>query len=311
MSINVVIVEDCEDVRSDFVDLFSDNEEINCIGAYPDAEDFLSEYSFLNIDVVFMDLQLPGMDGIDCIRFLKKQKTDIHFIVYSVFEDSDRIFNAIKAGASGYLLKSTSPEKIVSSAFEIMRGESPMSGSIAMKVIRSFQGPTVSVEASLTKFENEILSRLSQGYRYREIAELLQIDDQEIKINLRKIYEKLLVNSRKEAISRFSDLNNGEKTKYSGYYLVDDKLKEIIDALDNLFLTEKIYLEPNISISKISRKLGIPSYALSQAINSKLSKNFFDYINFWRVNEACEKLKAPEYIDITFEAIAYDCGFGT
>jgi DNA-binding NarL/FixJ family response regulator len=151
-----------------------------------------------------MDIQLPGMSGIECIRQIKSINPKIQFMMMTVYEDTENIFKSLEAGASGYLLKNTSPKKILEAITELQEGASPMSGEIARKVVASFQKnlPDSSEKEKLTAREYEILELLSKGFLYKEIADQLSISVGTVKQHIHNTYEKLQVNNRTEAINK-------------------------------------------------------------------------------------------------------------
>lgn len=310
MQKTVAIVEDNNDIRTRFVDVFSSAADIVCIGAYANAEDFLSEYLHILPDVVFMDIQLPGMDGIECIKQLKAKNRNTHFIMYSVFENSESIFSAIKAGATGYLLKSTPSEKLVSSVHEILNGESPMTGTVAMKVIKAFQAPLPGSVAVLSERENTILANLSKGYRYKDIAEKLCISTETVRTHIRNIYEKLQVNSRTEAINKSRQLAGVAVEKYLNSNVKPGDEEACFHKINEVFKNKKPFLQEKFSITALSAETGFPVYVISQTINRRFNMGFFDLINKCRIEEALLLLKT-EGGKITAEGIGYQCGFGS
>jgi DNA-binding NarL/FixJ family response regulator len=152
-----------------------------------------------------MDINLPGMNGVECVRKLKQAAPEIQIMMLTVYEDTENIFNALAAGASGYLLKRTSTPELLESIREVHRGGSPMTAHIARKVVSSFQKPAASTEATedLSPREREVLDCLSQGFLYKEIAEKLGISYETVHTYIRRIYEKLQVRTRTEAVAKF------------------------------------------------------------------------------------------------------------
>jgi DNA-binding NarL/FixJ family response regulator len=205
MSINVVVVEDKKEIREGLAYLIGSSNGFRCVASFDNAEDALERIPTLNAHVVLMDINLPGMDGIVCVRKLKTRLPALQIIMLTVYEDSDRIFEALTAGASGYLLKRTSPAKLMESIAEVHRGGSPMSSEIARKVVQSFLKPnsTPSDLDQLTSRETEILTHLAKGFTYKEIGDRLFISDETVRSHLRRIYEKLQVHSRTEAVVKF------------------------------------------------------------------------------------------------------------
>ena len=203
MMISVVIVEDIKEIREGLKLLIDGNEGFSCLHSFASAEDALRDIPKLNPNVVLMDIHLPGMSGIECIKQLKPICPDTLFIMSTVYEDDDTIFESLKAGASGYLLKKTNPVKILEAITEVVNGGSPMSGQIARRVIASFQKKD-SIDASeiLTNKEKEILKALAKGLRYKEIAAEMKISMETVRSHARNIYEKLQVQSRTEALNK-------------------------------------------------------------------------------------------------------------
>jgi DNA-binding NarL/FixJ family response regulator len=205
MSIKVSIVEDIKEIREGLSALICGSEGYSCISNYSNAENALNGIIEDRPDVVLMDIGLPGMSGIDCIRKLKSKTTGLQIIMLTVYEDDDHIFNALVAGASGYLIKKTPPAKILEAIQDVYNGGSPMSSQIARKVINAFQSMNKSSNETenLSPREQEILSFLAKGYRYKEIAEKLFISIETVRTHLRNIYEKLHVRSRTEAVLKY------------------------------------------------------------------------------------------------------------
>lgn len=201
--IKVVIVEDIREIREGLQMLINGSEGFTCVRTFPNAEEALDQIPAIAPDVVLMDINLPGMNGIEAVRKLKPQCSQTQFIMSTVYEDDDSIFESLKAGASGYLLKKTAPARILESILEVYRGGSPMSGQIARRVIASFQQKNTIEESDLlTIREKEILTSLSKGLRYKEIAAELNIGLETVRTHARNIYEKLQVQSRTEAINK-------------------------------------------------------------------------------------------------------------
>jgi DNA-binding NarL/FixJ family response regulator len=203
--IRIAVVEDDKTVREGLQMLLNGSPGFTCVAAYSNGEDAVAGLPQVNPDVVLMDINLPGISGIECIIRLKELDLPMLFIMLTVFEDSDAIFQSLSAGATGYLLKQTPPARLLEAIQDVHRGGSPMSGDIARKVVQSFQHP---VHASghangLTKREEEILSYLVKGYFYKEIAGLLFISTETVRTHIRNIYEKLQVRTRSEAIVKY------------------------------------------------------------------------------------------------------------
>ncbi len=205
MMIRVAIVEDNQEICTGISSLLNLTEGYECIAAFSNAEDAIIAIPTIQPDVALIDINLPGKNGIELIGELKPQNQNTQFVVFTVFEDTDKIFAALKAGASGYLLKSSSPQKIIEAIAEVNQGGSPMSGSIARKVISTFYPtPQANDENSpkLSTREHEILTLLSKGFRYKEIADKLNISTETVRTHIRNIYQKLQVESSIEAINK-------------------------------------------------------------------------------------------------------------
>ena len=203
--IRVAVVEDDRMVREVLEILLNGSPGFTCVAAYGNGEDALNGLPPLNPDVVLMDINLPGISGIECIVRLRELGVPSLFIMLTIFEDSDAVFQSLSAGASGYLLKQTPPAKLLEAIQEVNAGGSPMSREIARKVIQSFQVPPANrmAESGLTKREEEILSCLIKGLLYKEIADQMCIGIETVRTHLRHIYEKLQVRTRSEAIVKY------------------------------------------------------------------------------------------------------------
>jgi len=199
----VAIIEDVPEIRDGLRVLIGSSDGFVCTETYATAEEALLHLPQTLPDVVLMDIQLPGISGIECVRKLKPQCSSTQFIMSTVYEDDENIFESLKAGAAGYLLKKTAPEKILEAITEVYRGGSPMSSQIARKVIASFQQKSSIDEAEmLTPKEKQILKALSKGLRYKEIAAEMGISMETVRTHARHIYEKLQVQSRTEALNK-------------------------------------------------------------------------------------------------------------
>ena len=203
--IRVAVVEDDRMVREVLEILLNGSPGFTCVAAYGNGEDALNGLPPLNPDVVLMDINLPGISGIECIVQLRELGVPSLFIMLTIFEDSDAVFQSLSAGASGYLLKQTPPAKLLEAIQEVHAGGSPMSREIARKVIQSFQMPPANrmAESGLTKREEEILLCLIKGLLYKEIADQMCIGIETVRTHLRHIYEKLQVRTRSEAIVKY------------------------------------------------------------------------------------------------------------
>ncbi len=205
MIIKVSIVEDIKDIREGLAALINGSEGFSCISTYSNAEDALKNLTDNNTDVVLMDIGLPNMSGTECIKRLKQKNQNMVIVMLSVYEDDEHIFNSLLVGASGYLIKKTSPAKLLESITDVYNGGSPMSSQIARKVVSAFQATNKSSNEmeNLSQREQEILSYLAKGFRYKEIAEKLFISVETVRTHLRNIYEKLHVRSRTEAVLKY------------------------------------------------------------------------------------------------------------
>jgi DNA-binding NarL/FixJ family response regulator len=203
--INIAIVEDDEEIRADFAQRIGRNPSFSLLGSYPDAESALAELPRLKPEVVLMDINLPGMDGVECVRQLKAKMQQVQIMMLTVYEDGDRLFKSLMAGASGYLLKRTSSEKLMAAIQEVYQGGAPMTPEVARRVVQHFQKMSnpVSDLTSLTTRETDVLEQLAKGYLYKEIVKNLGISFGTLHSHISKIYEKLHVHSRTEAVVKY------------------------------------------------------------------------------------------------------------
>lgn len=201
--ISVVIVEDIKEIREGLKLLIGANADFECRFVFASAEEALAKIPEIKPKVVLMDIHLPGISGIESVRRLKPLCPDTLFIMSTVYEDDDNIFESLKAGASGYLLKKTTPDKILEAIREVVDGGSPMSSQVARRVIDSFQKKdSIDTSDILTTKEKEILKALAKGLRYKEIAAGMFISIETVRSHARNIYEKLQVQSRTEALNK-------------------------------------------------------------------------------------------------------------
>ena len=208
MNIRVGIVEDEKLIRESLSTLIGGSPGFECSAVFESAEAAIIGIPNHNLDVVLMDIHLPGKSGIQCVQELKEKKGKTLFVMCTSVEDSDSVFQALKAGACGYLLKITTPAKLLESISEAYNGGSPMSSHIARKVVTSFQQVDHFPELEkLSDREKEILGLLSKGFRYKEIAAKLFISTETVRKHIRNIYEKLEVNSRTDAINKVYQRN--------------------------------------------------------------------------------------------------------
>jgi DNA-binding NarL/FixJ family response regulator len=204
MSITIAIVEDLDVVRNGLKDFISLNTDFIVTGTFKTGEEALAELPEITPDIVIMDINLPGMNGIECIQQVKNKSPLTQFMMFTVYENDEKVFEALKAGASGYLLKNKGLLQIAESLQELHEGGSPMSANIARKLVNLFRDtnkrPTV-IDV-LSNRENEILRLLAKGLLYKEIAERLQITTGTVRQHIHKMYEKLHVQNRTEAINK-------------------------------------------------------------------------------------------------------------
>jgi DNA-binding NarL/FixJ family response regulator len=205
MPINVSIVEDSDKFRETLARVLNRAEGFRCISQYPNAEEALKALPQDKPEVVLMDINLPGMNGVECVRQLKQLIPTIQVMMLTVYEDTENIFNALAAGATGYMLKRTPRDELLEAIREVHRGGSPMTTHIARKVVLSFQkaAPAASPTEVLSPREQEVLDCLAQGFLYKEIAEKLSISYETVHTYIRRIYEKLQVRTRTEAVAKF------------------------------------------------------------------------------------------------------------
>ncbi len=201
-SISICIVEDLPDVRQGLESLLGNVPGFLWLRSFASAEDAITKIPDLQPDIVIMDINLTGMDGIRCICELKPICPGTQFIMFTINEDSGQVFDALEAGASGYLLKTTAPSKIIDALNELHHGGSPMSTTIARKVVARFQKKNPVTNNTLSPREMEILHLLSKGFMYKEIASKLGITTGTVRQHIHKIYEKLHVQNRTEAINK-------------------------------------------------------------------------------------------------------------
>jgi DNA-binding NarL/FixJ family response regulator len=204
MSISLTIVEDLAEVREGLKQFISLNSEFELRAAFETAEEAMDQLPGLAPDIVIMDINLPGMSGIECIRQIRKKCPATQFMMFTVYENDEKVFEALKAGASGYLLKNTSLKQLVEALIELHDGGSPMSANIARKLVALFREEHRDSEAvlTLTTRENQILLLLSKGLLYKEIASNLDISVHTVRQHIHRIYEKLHVQNRTEAINK-------------------------------------------------------------------------------------------------------------
>lgn len=202
--IKTAIVEDMRDIREGLSTLINFTDGFACTGAFRSMEEAISRIRHNVPDVLLSDIGLPGMSGIEGIRILKEQYPQMTVLMLTVYDDDDRIFDAICAGASGYLLKRTPPAKLLENIREAVSGGAPMSPEVAMRVIKLFREvrPPEKVDYDLTPHETRLLKLLVEGHNYTTAAEELKVSYNTIKFHMRHIYEKLQVHSKSEAVAK-------------------------------------------------------------------------------------------------------------
>ena len=205
MPISISIVEDNDKLRGTLARVLNRAEGFRCVSQHPSAEEALKELPGVKPEVVLMDINLPGMNGVECVRHLKPLLPETQVMMLTVYEDTENIFNALAAGANGYMLKRTSTRELIEAIHEVKRGGSPMTMHIARKVVQSLQhtAATASPTENLSEREQQVLDLLSQGLIYKEISEKLGIGYETVHTYIRRIYEKLQVRTRTEAVAKF------------------------------------------------------------------------------------------------------------
>jgi DNA-binding NarL/FixJ family response regulator len=203
--IKVSIVEDSRGTRESLMELLGRVPGLHCVGAHANAEEALKTIPVEQPNVVLMDINLPGMKGYDCVRQLKAAHPAVQFLMLTVYEDSDSLFNSLRAGASGYLLKRTASARLLEAIKDVFEGGAPMSPQLARRVVQFFSAPAPGNAslARLTPAEREFLEQLSKGYAYKEIADRMDISIDTVRSYVRTVYEKLHVHSRTEAVVKY------------------------------------------------------------------------------------------------------------
>lgn len=205
MSIKVAIVDDDEGIRTSLAAMIRRTPALRLAGDYADAESALKEIPDRPPDVVLMDINLPGMKGYDCVRQLKAVVPKVQFLMLTVYEDSDSLFNSLKAGASGYLLKRTASVRLLEAIRDVHAGGSPMTPQLARRVVQFFASPAEGDAqlSRLTTGEKDFLDQLAKGYAYKEIGDRMNISIDTVRSYVRTVYEKLHVHSRTEAVVKY------------------------------------------------------------------------------------------------------------
>ena len=214
MPTTISIVEDNDKLRGTLAKVIGRAEGFRCVSDYGSAEDALADLPKIKPDVVLMDINLPGMNGVECVRKLKALLPQMQVMMLTVYKDTENIFNALAAGANGYLLKRTPSKELIEGIREMVRGGSPMTTHIARLVVQSFQKPVAAPPpagspapagnlSELSEREQQVLDLLAQGLIYKEIADKLNIGYETVHTYIRRIYEKLQVRTRTEAVAKF------------------------------------------------------------------------------------------------------------
>jgi DNA-binding NarL/FixJ family response regulator len=206
--IKIVIIEDQEVIRKGYEILINESEEFACTG-YETAESAIKEIRGINPDIILMDVNLPGMNGIEATRLLKEKHPQLLILMFTVYENNANVFDALEAGASGYILKQSTPAQLLEAIKDLYNGGSPMSSQIARKVVSYFQKKKLSVhkDSELTGREKEVLELLAAGFRNKDAAEKLSVSVSTIKSHIYSIYQKLHVTSRVQMINKINSRN--------------------------------------------------------------------------------------------------------
>lgn len=209
MAIRIAIIEDNTPIRNILSDWIQQEKKFELVAAYPNAEKAVRAKVSELADVVLVDINMPGMNGIECVRMLKPLNRSVNYVMLTAYHDAQLIFDALSAGASGYLLKRATREELMDAIRDVDGGGSPMSSSIARIVVEAFQNKPAKDEQleQLTNREREVLEHLAEGMLYKEIADHLTISHNTVHTLVRRIYEKLQVHTRREAIERLQAQN--------------------------------------------------------------------------------------------------------
>jgi len=205
MAIRISIIEDDDWIRENLATQIGGTNDFQCVGKFRSAEEALDQIGRNVPDVILLDINLPKMNGIECARKLKALVPTAQILMLTVYEDSERIFKSLLAGASGYLLKRTPQAEIMAAIADVHRGNSPMTGHIARKVVQFFnqRGRMEKEIETLSQREREVLDRLAEGIAYKEIAEVLALSIDTVRMHIKGIYGKLHVHSRGEAVAKY------------------------------------------------------------------------------------------------------------
>ena len=213
MNIKISIVEDDRRTRDSLVSVLGRASGVKVLGAHPSGEVALTRVPEENPEVVLMDINLPGMSGVDCVAQLKAQMPGLRVLMLTTYEDSHLIFNSLRAGASGYLLKNKSPAELLNAIQQVHEGGAPMSMRIARKVVAFFNQlpPPTPESEQLSEREAQVLAALAKGQLYKEIASQLEISENTVRTYVKRIYDKLHVHTRTEAVAKFREQLPGER----------------------------------------------------------------------------------------------------
>jgi DNA-binding NarL/FixJ family response regulator len=200
--IKVAIVEDELEIREGIELVLNESSNFFCVGAYSSAENLLKNISVINPEIVLMDIGLPGMSGIECLEQIKTLNIPASVVMLTIFEDDERIFNSILSGADGYLLKKTTPIKLVESLYDLHNGGSAMNPQIARRVLEMFRAKSNKEFDDLSEREMDVLNQLIKGFTYKQVSEKLFISPETVRGHLKNIYKKLQVHSKTEALTK-------------------------------------------------------------------------------------------------------------
>jgi DNA-binding NarL/FixJ family response regulator len=206
MNLRISIIEDDTALRQAIKEWIASDRRFQIVSEHATAEDAIQQLPDKRVDVVLSDINLPGLSGIDCVRQLKGQMPKTQFLMLTVYDDTERIFQALAAGATGYLVKRASRSELLTAILEVHRGESPMSSGIARKIVKSFhraEPPSANAADTLTPREKQVVELLAQGHMYKEIADQLALSIPTVNCYIRSIYEKLQVHSRSQAVAKY------------------------------------------------------------------------------------------------------------
>lgn len=201
--ISILIVEDAADYLKSLQELFNKPEEFVCKACYTNAEDCMKDDTWQHVDIAIVDIQLPGIDGISLVKWLTEKNPRILCMMCTAYEEDEKVFLALEAGAHGYMLKSASTAEMLEAVIDLKNGGSPMSNQVARKVVQSFRKKAVPPEQQLTPRENEVLQLLAKGLLYKEIAHELGLSSETVRRHCFNIYGKLHAHNRTEALNKY------------------------------------------------------------------------------------------------------------